>query len=87
MDTPARTHIEALAGDYLDELHSPRLAYKPYEAARLLGVDKRTVLRLVSEGKLRATRANARVILIPRAALYDFLGVTDPLEQRAEAAR
>lgn len=88
MNEPARKHIEALAGDYLDELHSPRLSYKPAEAARLLGVDKRTVLRLIAKKRLHATKVNDRVYLIPRAALYDFLGVADPLvEQQAQAAR
>lgn len=51
-----------------------RLSYKPAEAARLLGVDERTVYRLIASGELAARRVSSRLTLISRQALYDFLG-------------
>lgn len=62
-----------------------QLAYRPREAARLLGVDERTVRRLIASGRLRCIRPSARLTLIPRAALYDLLDTAQPADQ--EAAR
>lgn len=79
MDDKARDEITQLAGDYLAELRQPGLTYKPMQAARLLGLDKRTVLQLIHSGRLKATKVNERVYLIPRQALFDFLGIADPV--------
>lgn len=67
----------ALADAYVAELHDGRLAYRPAEAARLLGVDTRTVYRLIASGALRGTRHTSKLTLVSRQALYDFLGLTD----------
>lgn len=69
----------ALADTYLRELRDVRLAYKPAEAARLLGVDERTVQRLIATGHLHAVRHGSRLTLIPRDSLYAFLGLDQPL--------
>lgn len=63
----------ALADAYLRDLRDGRLAYRPHEAARLLGVDTRTVERLIATGALRAKRHSARLTLVSRQALYAFL--------------
>jgi excisionase family DNA binding protein len=81
----AQAEIEHLADEYVRELHDERLSYKPAEAARLLGVDQRTVRRLVAAGKLAAIRPSSGLTLISRQALYDFLGVTDDHSNVAKA--
>lgn len=72
-----RAEVEHLADEYVRELRDDRMSYKPAEAARLLGVDERTVRRLIASGRLAATRPSARLTLISRQALYDFLGVSE----------
>lgn len=76
-DVTATAHadLEQLADEYVRELRDDRLAYRTHEAARLLGVDERTVRRLIESGDLRARRVSSRLTLIPRQALYDFLGI------------
>lgn len=50
-----------------------RIAYKVSEASIALGVDKGTVYDLIHAGKLRYTRLAGGTILIPVAALDEYL--------------
>lgn len=43
------------------------------ETSEILGVCKSTVMRLVTEGKLRALRPSPRRILIPVSAIKEYL--------------
>jgi excisionase family DNA binding protein len=56
-----------------------RLAYRPAEAAKTLGVSRRKLYNLMNEGKLRSVKSgNAR--MIPREALMALLA--DPTAQQ-----
>lgn len=74
-----RAEDERIAETYLRELREGRLAYRPAEAARLLGVDERTVHRLIATGELHAVRRSSRLTLIPRDSIYAFLGLETPI--------
>lgn len=79
MTAQDQADIAGLADAYLRELRDVRLAYKPAEAARLLGVDERTVQRLIASGELHAVRRSSRLTLIPRDSIYAFLGLETPV--------
>ena len=51
----------------------PRLAYKVVEVAKALGVDRSAVYDLLRTGRLRFTRLAGGTILIPTAALDQYL--------------
>lgn len=88
MTPDEREEVEGIAEAYVTELHAQRLAYRPAEAARLLGVDERTVYRLIASGQLTARRISARLTLVTRQALFDFLGVANDGQAAArEVAR
>lgn len=72
-----RDDVAELSDAYLRELRDARLAYRPAEAARLLGIDERTMYRLIQSGHVYARKVSARLTLVPRAALFEFLGLTD----------
>lgn len=68
-----------------------RLAYRPSEAAQVLGLSLRTVHRRIADGSLRSLRrGGAR--LVPASELARFLGepghpeTGSPCEESAEAA-
>lgn len=46
-----------------------RRFYSPGEAAAVLGISTRTVLRAIASGRLRAIRVNSRVLRISAADL------------------
>lgn len=50
-----------------------RIALRPAEAARLVGIGKNAVYRLVASGEIPATSLDGRRILIPRAALEAYI--------------
>lgn len=54
-----------------------REAYCPAEAARLLGVTRRTVDRAIARGEIRIARLGRRV-LIARVEIDRLLGITTP---------
>lgn len=49
-----------------------RLAYRPNEAARVIGVSRDVIFRLLSTGELRSLKVGA-ARLITREALEEFL--------------
>lgn len=83
MSPEDRAEVEEIVARYVAELHAPRLSYQLPEAARLLGVDARTVRRLIASGRLAAERPSPRLTLIPRWSLYEFLGLIDQPTQVA----
>ena len=48
------------------------------EAARLLRIGRNAAYDLIRDGRLRAVRVGARKLLVPKAALLDFLDDTQP---------
>lgn len=59
-----------------------KLAYKPAEAAGLLGLHVQSVRRLVDEGRLGAVRVGRRIV-IPARSIESFLA--DALEHSKAA--
>jgi excisionase family DNA binding protein len=55
------------------------------EAARMLGVSKGSVYRLINEGRLHLTKIGARS-LVTCAEVHRFLNLTDCEPQRADDA-
>jgi excisionase family DNA binding protein len=55
-----------------------RLAYRPSEAARALGVSVTTVQRMIREGRLVTVDTGTRRIVIPRWSLEELLQVPQP---------
>lgn len=55
-----------------------KVAYSIPEAAELCGVDRRTMLRWVRAGRIRAER-NGRVYTIPNAALREHADLWDSI--------
>lgn len=49
-----------------------RKFYAPSEAAAVLGVSTKTILRAIASGQLRALRVNARVLRISTADLEEW---------------
>lgn len=52
---------------------APRLAYTARETAETLGIPHSTVLSLIREGRLRATRYSAQRYVVPADAIAEFL--------------
>ena len=52
--------------------HNERVAYRPLEAARMLGIGKTTIYRLLEAGVIRSIRVG-RCRLIPVEAIEEFL--------------
>ena len=50
-----------------------RLAFSPDEAARVLGVSRATIMRIVADGSLRSAKIGRRRV-IARSALLELLG-------------
>jgi len=72
---PATTAAPA-AADVVDLDHDEAgqpLAYRPADAARVLGVHRATIYELLNSGELTARKAGARTTLIPRAELQRYL--------------
>ncbi len=53
-----------------------RVAYRPLEAARMLGIGKTTIYRLLEAGVIRSIRVG-RCRLIPVEAIKEFLAGDD----------
>lgn len=53
-----------------------RLAYKPAEAAEIIGVSRQFIYTLIQRGQLRTVSLGKRR-LIPRSALLELLGETE----------
>jgi excisionase family DNA binding protein len=60
------------------------LAFRPTDAARMLGCSRATIFELIAAGRLRALKLSPRVTLIPRAELERLLAELP--EARADAA-
>jgi excisionase family DNA binding protein len=50
-----------------------RLLYPPEEAARRLGISRRTLYQLLRDGKLRSVRVEKRARRIPNSALLEYV--------------
>jgi excisionase family DNA binding protein len=55
-----------------------RLAYKPSEVARLLGVSDTVVYELMASGRLEYRQLGPRLRLVSHAAIERFLATPDP---------
>lgn len=51
-----------------------QLAYRPADAARVLGVSKVTIFKLLAAGKLERIRLGKKLVVIPRASIEALLG-------------
>jgi excisionase family DNA binding protein len=60
-----------------------QLAYRPTQAARIIGVSRARIDELIRAGQIRARKPSARVTLIPRAELERWL---DAQPERETAA-
>jgi excisionase family DNA binding protein len=58
--------------DTSDEKPVP-LAFRPAEAARMLGCSRATIFELMAAGRIKALKLSPRVTLIPRAELERLL--------------
>ena len=56
----------------MNELLDP-LAYRPTDAARVLGVSRPTIFKLLAAGKLERVKFGPRLVLIPRSSIEGFL--------------
>jgi excisionase family DNA binding protein len=56
------------------ENRQDRLAYGLLEAAELLSVSKRTVLREIASGRIAAVRARGRLV-VPASSLHDYIAM------------
>lgn len=60
------------------------LAFSPAEAGRRLGIHRRSVVRAIQRGELRAVRLGRRV-LVPRAEIERLLGAVAAHPELAES--
>jgi len=55
----------------------PRVAYKAREVSSMLGIDVSSVYDLIRAGLLRSKRLAGGTIIVPAAALDEYLGNND----------
>ena len=67
--------MRATNGNQLDKQTLPRLAYKPAEAAYVLGLNQFTIYRLLKRGLLKSS-GGLRHKLIPHSELERYLKAT-----------
>lgn len=54
-----------------------KVAYNISEAAKMMGLCKNTVIRLIKDGKLPAKRPCPRRIIVPLSAINEYLKGND----------